>query len=46
MNKRIEELDGLRGVAIISVLLFHAYVSAPQYLPFGNSYGHIPLRFG
>jgi peptidoglycan/LPS O-acetylase OafA/YrhL len=44
---RIGFIDGLRGVAILGVLVFHAYVSAPDNLPFGNRYGGIlPLRLG
>ncbi len=40
---RIVFLDGLRGIAILSVVLFHAYVRWPDVLPHGNRYGSIPL---
>ncbi len=46
MNRRIDFLDGLRGVAILGVLIFHAYASAPEFLPFGNTYEVVPLRLG
>lgn len=46
VKRRIDFLDGLRGIAIVGVLIFHAYVSAPQYLPFGDRFGFVPLRLG
>lgn len=45
-TERIEYLDGLRGIAIVSVLLFHAYVAFPDRLPFGNSFELLPIRLG
>jgi peptidoglycan/LPS O-acetylase OafA/YrhL len=45
-RNRIKYLDGLRGVAILGVLLFHAYVSDPSHLPFGERYGFVPIRLG
>lgn len=41
MQKRIEYLDGLRGVAIILVILFHAYYGWRDTLPFGSKYENI-----
>ena len=35
---RIAWLDGLRGVAILAVMLFHAYVRWPEVVPFGNQF--------
>jgi peptidoglycan/LPS O-acetylase OafA/YrhL len=44
---RIRFLDGLRGVAIFGVVLFHAYGSHSNYLPFGSRYTSLyPVRFG
>ncbi len=41
--KRIEFLDGLRGVAIILVVCFHAFSKWPSIVPYGNSYGDFPV---
>lgn len=45
-SSRIEYLDGLRGLAVVSVVLFHAYVAYPERLPFGDKYAVLPLRLG
>ena len=42
MPERIAYLDGLRGVAIAMVLLFHAYVRWPELVPYGNAYSGRP----
>lgn len=43
---RIEYLDALRGIAILAVLMFHAYVTAPDTHPFGYTFHVVPFRVG
>ena len=38
MNQRITYLDGHRGLAIIMVILYHAFVRWPDHVPYGDSY--------
>ncbi|MGJ4998289.1 acyltransferase family protein [Bradyrhizobium sp. HKCCYLS3077] len=45
-RRRIEYLDGLRGIAILAVVVFHGYVAFPDALPFGAKYEVIPIRLG
>jgi peptidoglycan/LPS O-acetylase OafA/YrhL len=41
--ERIQHLDGLRGAAILSVLLFHAYARWLDHVPFGDRHADVPL---
>jgi peptidoglycan/LPS O-acetylase OafA/YrhL len=46
-NERISHLDGLRGVAIIFVIMFHAYARWPEYIPWTTQYKEFPIfKFG
>jgi peptidoglycan/LPS O-acetylase OafA/YrhL len=39
-------IDGLRGVAVCLVVIYHAYVRWPQLAPFGDRFGVPPLAQG
>lgn len=41
--KRINFLDGLRGVAIVLVVLYHSYVRWPEIVPYGNKFADFIL---
>ncbi len=41
--KRIEFLDGFRGVAIILVVMYHAYVRYPTFVPYGDRFAGVVL---
>ncbi|WP_460425296.1 acyltransferase family protein [Azotobacter armeniacus] len=43
MKSRIKYLDGHRGIALLLVVLFHAYARWPELVPYGDSYGEIPF---
>jgi peptidoglycan/LPS O-acetylase OafA/YrhL len=40
---RIHFLDGFRGLAILLVVIFHAYAQWPEHYPYGSDYANIPV---
>ncbi|HWZ48972.1 MAG TPA: acyltransferase, partial [Herbaspirillum sp.] len=44
-HHRLSFLDGLRGIAIFVVILFHSYTRWPKLLPFGDRFAHEPIFF-
>lgn len=43
MKSRMSFLDGLRGLAILLVLGYHAFVRWSNLVPFGDTYSNFPL---
>lgn len=47
MSNRLQHLDGLRGLAILLVVLFHAYARWSTLMPYGADYAELPVvKFG
>lgn len=44
-HHRLSFLDGLRGIAIFVVILFHSYTRWPKLLPFGDRFAQEPIFF-
>lgn len=46
MNDRLKYLDAYRGLAILLVVLFHAYTRWPEIVPYGDQYAFPFFKIG
>jgi peptidoglycan/LPS O-acetylase OafA/YrhL len=42
-HHRLSFLDGLRGIAIFVVILFHSYTRWPNLVPYGDRFAQVPI---
>jgi len=45
-DRRFAALDGLRGLAIGLVLIYHCFARWPAILPYGEAYAGFPFQYG